>query len=239
VFAQVVEGLDVLKKVSQAFVDDGKRPYVNIRILKATVLVDDFPDPAGMPRRKSPARAVDRERLEYDELEKQMRQGRTESEVLEAVRKHKAKSQALALELLDDLPDAEAKTPGNMLFVCRLNPVTKERDLELIFSRFGLIKSVEVVRDWMTGQSLQYGFIQFETQEACHEAYLAMENAIIDDRRIHVDFGQSQGHGWRRNRGRGRPAERERPRAKEEVVPIRQEQDSYGLVWKRERSRGR
>ena len=65
--------------------------------------------------------------------------------------------------MLNDLPDAEIKPPDNILFVCKLNPATQEKDLELIFSRFGPIKSCDVVRDWKTGQSLQYAFIEFDT----------------------------------------------------------------------------
>ena len=38
-----------------------------------------------------------------------------------------------------DLPFAEVKPPENVLFVCKLNPVTRDEDLELIFSRFGPI----------------------------------------------------------------------------------------------------
>jgi peptidyl-prolyl cis-trans isomerase-like 4 len=44
--------------------------------------------------------------------------------------------------MLGDLPDANIKPPENILFVCKLNPITQERDLEIIFSRFGPIKSV-------------------------------------------------------------------------------------------------
>lgn len=39
-----------------------------------------------------------------------------------------------------DLPDADIKPPENVLFVCKLNPVTTDEDLEIIFSRFGPIK---------------------------------------------------------------------------------------------------
>jgi len=58
------------------------------------------------------------------------------------------------LEIINDLPDADIEPPKNILFVCKLNPVTQEHDLELIFSRFGVIKSCEIVRDWKTGESL-------------------------------------------------------------------------------------
>jgi peptidyl-prolyl cis-trans isomerase-like 4 len=56
--------------------------------------------------------------------------------------------------MLGDIPDADLKPPDNCLFVCQLNQVTQERDLELIFSRFGPIKKCEIVRDWKTGESL-------------------------------------------------------------------------------------
>jgi peptidyl-prolyl cis-trans isomerase-like 4 len=44
-------------------------------------------------------------------------------------------ARAVVLEMIGDLPEAEVKPPSNMLFVCKLNPVTTEEDLEIIFSR--------------------------------------------------------------------------------------------------------
>ena len=88
----------------------------------------------------------------------------------------------------------------SVLFVCKLNPVTLEHDLELIFSRFGKIKSCEIVRDWKTGDSLQYAFVDFETEESCVQAYLKMNGALIDERRIHVDFSQSVAKQWNAHR---------------------------------------
>jgi hypothetical protein len=43
---------------------------------------------------------------------------------------------AVVLEMIGDLPEADVKPPSNMLFVCKLNPVTTEEDLEIIFSRW-------------------------------------------------------------------------------------------------------
>ena len=40
---------------------------------------------------------------------------------------------------MGDLPFADVKPPENVLFVCKLNPITRDEDLELIFSRFGPI----------------------------------------------------------------------------------------------------
>lgn len=92
---------------------------------------------------------------------------------------------------MGDLPDADVRPPDNVLFVCKLNPVTTDEDLEMIFSRFGPIRSCEVIKDHKTQESLQYAFIEFEDAEHCENAYFKMDNVLIDDRRIHVDFSQS------------------------------------------------
>lgn len=102
-----------------------------------------------------------------------------------------AKARATILEMVGDIPDADIAPPENVLFVCKLNPVTTDDDLEIIFSRFGKIKSCEVIRDRKSGDSLQYAFIEFENQKSCEDAYFKMANVLIDDRRIHVDFSQS------------------------------------------------
>lgn len=57
--------------------------------------------------------------------------------------------------------------------------------------RFGKILCCEIIRDFTTKESLQYAFIEFENPEECEKAYLKMDNVLIDDRRIHVDFSQS------------------------------------------------
>ncbi|KAI4272197.1 MAG: hypothetical protein L6R38_006681 [Xanthoria sp. 2 TBL-2021] len=106
-------------------------------------------------------------------------------------REREARAQALTLEIVGDLPYAEVKPPENVLFVCKLNPVTEDEDLDLIFSRFGNILSCEVIRDKRTGDSLQYAFVEFEDQKACEQAYFKMQGVLIDDHRIHVDFSQS------------------------------------------------
>ena len=62
-------------------------------------------------------------------------------------RKKDAAAAALTLEIVGDLPHADVKPPEKVLFVCKLNPVTRSEDLELIFSRFGKICSCEVIKD--------------------------------------------------------------------------------------------
>ena len=117
--------------------------------------------------------------------------GLTEDQIKELIEKRESKASAQILEMIGDIPDADAKPPENVLFVCKLNPVTTDEDLEIIFSRFGPILSCEVIRDQKTGDSLQYAFIEFENEDDCVNAYFKMDNVLIDDRRIHVDFSQS------------------------------------------------
>jgi peptidyl-prolyl cis-trans isomerase-like 4 len=58
------------------------------------------------------------------------------------------------------------------------------------------VTSAEIIRDYKTGDSLCYAFIEFETKEACERAFFKMDNCLIDDRRIHVDFSQSVSKLW-------------------------------------------
>lgn len=52
-----------------------------------------------------------------------------------------------------DIPDVDVKPPDNVLFVCKLNPVTTSEDLEIIFSRFGpiarFVYATPLARQWL------------------------------------------------------------------------------------------
>jgi peptidyl-prolyl cis-trans isomerase-like 4 len=108
------------------------------------------------------------------------------------------------LELIGDLPDVDAKPPDESLFVCRLNPVTTDEDLEIIFSRFGKVETCDIIRDHQTGDSLNFAFVSFATKEDAETAYFKMDNALIDDRRVRVDFSQSMHSLWKNYRRFGR-----------------------------------
>lgn len=192
IFGEVVEGFDTLEKINGAFVDDTGRPLKDIRILHTVILDDPFDDPTGLvepPSSPVPSAAqLATVRIAWDEEIEQD----ADPEALEKLRREReARAQALTLELIGDLPFADVTPPEQVLFVCKLNPVTRDEDLELIFSRFGKILSCEVIRDKKTGDSLQYAFIEFSTKEDCERAYFKMQGVLIDDHRIHVDFSQS------------------------------------------------
>jgi peptidyl-prolyl cis-trans isomerase-like 4 len=62
-------------------------------------------------------------------------------EISELLAEKEARAQATILEMIGDLPEADVAPPENVLFVCKLNPVTTDDDLEIIFSRFGKVKT--------------------------------------------------------------------------------------------------
>lgn len=195
------EGLDTLAKINESLVDDVGRPFKDIRIKHTYILDDPFDDPPQlaeyipeMSPEGKPHDETAEERLEdsWVPLDEKL----APHELDEMIRVKEAHTNAAILESIGDIPDAEMKPPDNVLFVCKLNPVTQDEDLFTIFSRFGTVTSADIIRDYKTGDSLCYAFIEFEAKEACERAFFKMDNTLIDDRRIHVDFSQSVAKLW-------------------------------------------
>ena len=64
-------------------------------------------------------------KLDIDSVDEELDDG-AEDEAREKLRREReARAQALTLEIVGDLPFAEVKPPENVLFVCKLNPVTE------------------------------------------------------------------------------------------------------------------
>jgi peptidyl-prolyl cis-trans isomerase-like 4 len=211
IFGRVAEGFDTLEKIDEAYCDEKGRPYRDIRIKHTIVLEDPYPDPPGLqipPQSPVPSKAqLATVRLGEENEDEAV--GKTEDELEKLRREREARANALTLEIIGDLPFAEVTAPENILFVAKLNAATQDEDLELIFSRFGKILSCEVIRDRQTGDSLQYAFIEFEKREACEMAYFKMQDVLIDDKRIKVDFSQSTSKlfsSWRDDENRKRKA---------------------------------
>ena len=126
IFGTVVEGFDVLEKINNAFVDDNGRPLRDIRIRHTAVLDDPFPDPEGLvvPPQSPPPSAAQLATVRIADNETFDEE--PDEEALEKLRREReAQAQATTLELIGDLPFAEVKPPENVLFVCKLNPVTR------------------------------------------------------------------------------------------------------------------
>jgi len=212
VVGEVAEGLDVLEKLGALYLDDTGRPWQDARVRSSHVLDDPWgvaaealPEAADESAEEEttggviapPAAETIGARVPYgakpldDSLGDPEERARLEAD-------KKAKSQAQVLEMIGDLPHADVEVPKNEIFIAKLNKVTEDRDLEIIFSRFGKIQSCDVVRDWKTGDSLNFAFIAFEDERAAVEAYKKMNNVLIDDSRVKVDFSQSVAKIWSR-----------------------------------------
>ncbi|CAJ0593133.1 unnamed protein product [Cylicocyclus nassatus] len=206
IFGQVTEGIETLEKLNEQLCDEDHRPYKDVRIAHTIVLDDPFEDPK---RIRYPSRSpsptfemlVKTNQIALDE-DVDDTQGKTAEELAEEIKKREMAEQAQILEMVGDLRSADEAPPENVLFVCKLNPVTTDEDLEIIFSRFGKIIKCEVIRDRRTHQSLQYAFIEFDDPKSCEQAFFKMDNVLIDDRRIHVDFSQSVAKLHRKYRGK-------------------------------------
>jgi peptidyl-prolyl cis-trans isomerase-like 4 len=212
---------NLLDQIEATYCDSDGRPYADIRVIRALIIDDPFEDPPGMdrllkergvvlldendndkvtasPEYERPTEETVEKRIPADQVDPLIGEEDIEKmrEQEEELLKREDKSRAVVLEMLGDLPDAEIKAPENVLFVCKLNPITEDEDLELIFSRFDEKVKVEIIRDPESGNSLQYAFIEFTTKEQSVEAYFKMDNALVDDRRIKVDFSQSVAKVW-------------------------------------------
>ncbi|MBN3309722.1 cold-inducible RNA-binding protein B isoform X2 [Amia ocellicauda] len=80
------------------------------------------------------------------------------------------------------------------LFVGGLSFDTNEQSLEEVFSKYGNVSEVVVVKDRETQRSRGFGFITFENPEDAKDAMMAMNSKSIDGRVIRVDqAGKSSG----------------------------------------------
>uniref|UniRef100_A0A4W3KD79 RRM domain-containing protein n=1 Tax=Callorhinchus milii TaxID=7868 RepID=A0A4W3KD79_CALMI len=81
------------------------------------------------------------------------------------------------------------------LFVGGLSFSTDEQSLEEVFSEYGQISEVRVIKDRDTQQSRGFGFITFENPGDAKDALLAMNGKSIDGRQIRVDQAEKKSGG--------------------------------------------
>ncbi|XP_061817641.1 U11/U12 small nuclear ribonucleoprotein 35 kDa protein [Nerophis lumbriciformis] len=74
------------------------------------------------------------------------------------------------------------------LFVSRLNPQTTEDKLQQVFSKFGDIKRLRLLRDIVTGFSKRYAFIEYKEERAVLRARRDANKLLVDQHEVFVDF---------------------------------------------------
>ncbi|XP_069612055.1 U11/U12 small nuclear ribonucleoprotein 35 kDa protein [Ranitomeya imitator] len=91
--------------------------------------------------------------------------------------------------------------PQLTLFVARLSQQTTEEKLKEVFSRYGDIQRIRLVRDFITGFSKGYAFVEYKQEHAIKKAYRDANRLVIDQREVYVDFELERSlKGWRPRR---------------------------------------
>ena len=85
------------------------------------------------------------------------------------------------------------------LYVGNLSYQVKEEDLENIFSEFGKLLSVTIIRDKHDNSSKGFGFIEMESDEDAMRAINELDGADVEGRNIRVSEAREK----RDNRGGG------------------------------------
>ncbi|KAM9194472.1 U11/U12 small nuclear ribonucleoprotein 35 kDa protein isoform 1-T5 [Trichechus inunguis] len=138
------------------------------------------------------------------------------------------------------------------LFVARLNLQTKEDKLKEVFSRYGDIRRLRLVRDLVTGFSKGYAFIEYKDERSLLNAYRDADGLVIDQHEIFVDYELERtlkgwiprrlggGLGGKKESGQLRFGGRDRPFRKPINLPVvKNELYREGKRERRERSPSR
>ncbi|XP_058826487.1 transformer-2 protein homolog beta-like [Topomyia yanbarensis] len=104
------------------------------------------------------------------------------------------------------------RTRGNCLGVFGISMNTTERDLHRIFSRYGEVERVSIVRHPKSGISRCFGFVYMLDQRDANRAKEQCDGMRFDERQLRVDFSKTdRPHSPTPGRYKGSPHKRERP----------------------------
>ncbi|KAG7515678.1 U11/U12 small nuclear ribonucleoprotein 35 kDa protein [Solea senegalensis] len=136
------------------------------------------------------------------------------------------------------------------LLVARLNPQTSEDKLHQVFSKYGDIKQLRLVRDIVTGFSKRYAFIEYKEERSVVRARRDANKLVVDQHEVFVDFEQERtltgwvprrlggGLGGKKESGQLRFGGRDRPFRKPINLGVCQAQER-GREWDRPAARDR
>ncbi len=93
---------------------------------------------------------------------------------------------------------------GTRLYIGNLAGNTTDADLEQTFSPFGVVKSVNIIRDRETGNPRGFGFIEMADQASGEAAIAALNNTVLLGQTINVNRARSRRHGGHRRPPQGK-----------------------------------
>ncbi|XP_057793738.1 uncharacterized protein LOC131010299 [Salvia miltiorrhiza] len=88
-----------------------------------------------------------------------------------------------------------ARRAASELFVSRLSFYTTTGELERLFSPFGLIEEVRLIKDPRTQRPKGFGFIKFASEIDAKNALKAMNGRIVNSRLIFVELAETTNPG--------------------------------------------
>ena len=86
------------------------------------------------------------------------------------------------------------------LFVGSLPPITTEESLRSLFSQFGTVRSVDLVKDLFSGKCKGFGFLEMEGHEA-RAAIAGLDGKSYEGNILKVRFEEVKGRG---HKGKGK-----------------------------------
>ncbi|KAG2471349.1 U11/U12 small nuclear ribonucleoprotein 35 kDa protein [Polypterus senegalus] len=118
------------------------------------------------------------------------------------------------------------------LFVARISHHTTEEKLRDVFSKYGSIKRLRLIRDLVTGSSKGYAFIEYNEERSLLRAHRDANKLVVDQHELFVDFELERtlkgwiprrlggGLGGKKESGQLRFGGRDRPFRKPISVPV-------------------
>lgn len=89
-------------------------------------------------------------------------------------------------------PILQQRSLSSNIFVSRLSFYTTEEELKKLFSRFGNIRNVRLIRDARTQRPKGFAFIDYSSEDEAQAAVKAMDGRIVAGRLIFVETAKSQ-----------------------------------------------
>lgn len=78
------------------------------------------------------------------------------------------------------------------MFVSNLSIHTVEDDLKTLFSRYGSVSSVKVIKDRESGRSRGFGFVEMDSAEEANNAIKALNGKDIEGRALSVSVAREK-----------------------------------------------
>lgn len=85
------------------------------------------------------------------------------------------------------------------LFVGSLPPNTSEESLQAMFSPFGTVRSIKIVKDLFSGHCKGFGFLEMEGHEA-RAAIAALDGKSVDGMMLKVRYEEDRSKGQKGRR---------------------------------------